>query len=106
MYWKQADKKLLKLKEMQTEISITGNKILIKGEGSILADSLQGRAIGLTHSWTHAGERGMAHQLRYHFFIYDMGSTISAFIRDCSCCKFIDKKSANPIQSHMVPIRC
>ena len=59
---------LLKFNSILPEITVTGNGILLIGDGIILPDSLQTLAIELSHQGSHPGLSAMERRLRYHFY--------------------------------------
>ena len=102
-----SDKKLLRFKNILSEITITGNGILLKGERIILPESLQQKALQLCHLGSHPGECSMERRLRYHFYFHDMNSKVKQFIENCeSCTLFSDKKCKEPLKAHNVPSKC
>ena len=104
---KKADPKLRKFEQILSEITTTGNGILLKGHRIILPESLQKTAIELAHRGSHPGESGMERRLRYHFFFHDMQKKVKDYIKKClSCNSFTDKKISEPIKAHEVPSKC
>ena len=96
-----------KFREILPEITITGNKILLKSERMILPESLQENAIQLAHRGSHPGQSGIERRIRYHFFFHDLQRKVQGFVQNCkSCLSFTDKKMSEPIQSHKVPSKC
>ena len=98
---------LLKFNNILSEITTTGNGILLKGDRIILPDSLQETAIKLAHQGSHPGQSSMERRLRYHFFFHMMNVKVKEILSNCTECNiFLDKKCNEPIKSHEVPEKC
>ena len=98
------DASLKKFKPILSELSLTGNGIILKGERMVLPESLQGMAIELAHRGSHPGRAGIERRLRYHFFFHGMYDKVKNFVEKCEeCCLFVDKKTKEPIQHHNIP---
>ena len=98
------DARLKKFKPILSELSLTGNGIILKGERMVLPESLQGMAIELAHRGSHPGRAGIERRLRYHFFFHGMYDKVKNFVEKCEeCCLFVDKKTKEPIQHHKIP---
>lgn len=98
---------LKKFKEILPEITLTNNRILLKSERIILPESLQKKAIELTHRGSHPGQCGIERRLRFHFFFHGMREKVEQFVRNCiECMAFSNKRITEPIHSHKVPKRC
>ena len=98
------DARLKKFKPILSELSLTGNGIILKGERMVLPESLQGMAIEFAHRGLHPGRAGIERRLRYHFFFHGMYDKVKNFVEKCEeCCLFVDKKTKEPIQHHKIP---
>ena len=96
-----------RFREILPEITLTGNKILLKSERIILPESLHETAINLAHRGSHPGQSGIERRIRYHFFFHDLQKKVHKYIQNCSAClSFTDKKMSETIQSHKVPSKC
>lgn len=96
-----------RFREILPEITVTGNKILLKAERIILPESLHDTAIQLAHRGSHPGQSGIERRIRYHFFFHDLQKKVQGYLQNCSAClSFTDKKMAESIQSHKVPSKC
>ena len=92
---------------MLSEITLTGNGILLKSERIILPESLHDDVIKLAHRGNHPGISGLERRLRSHFFFFNMQEKVTRFITMCSDCNiFTDKKTTEPIIPHKVPSKC
>ena len=104
---KEEEEAIQKFKPLISEITITGNGILLKGDRIILPTSLQPLAIQLAHQGSHPGQSSMERRLRYHFFFHNMNVKVASFLADCMDCKiYTDKKCKEPLKSHEVPEKC
>ena len=83
---KTADLQVRKFENILPETTITGNRILFKGDCVILPTLLQEKAIALVHHGNHPGQPGLERRLRYHFFLYNMLEKVKIFIQNCSDC--------------------
>lgn len=100
---KSAPTELQKFSQILPEITITGNKILLKGEKIILPESLICKAIELAHRGGHPGQSGLVRRLRYHFYIPNLDIRVQEFVRKCSgCSTFVNKKTIEPIRHHKI----
>ena len=96
-----------RFREILPEITLTGNKILLKSERIILPESLHETAISLAHRGSHPGQSGIERRIRYHFFFHDLQKKVHNYIQNCSAClSFTDKKMSESVQSHKVPSKC
>ena len=104
---KSASESLLKFQPILSQITVTGNGILLKDERMILPKSLHLEAIKLAHQGSHTGQSGIQRRLRYHFFFHDMNKAVEHFVTTCpDCLIFSDKKTSEPIRPHTVPKKC
>ena len=53
-----------------SEITMTGNDMLLKSDRIILPEKLQQKAIELAHKGSNPGKSQMERQLRSHFFFH------------------------------------
>ena len=98
------DIKVKKFNTILSELTVTGNGILLKDDRMVLPDSLQELAIQLAHKGSHPGRSGIERRLRHHFFFHDMFQKVKEFVTHCpSCAVFVDKKTKEPITPHKVP---
>ena len=103
----KSDAKLKRFQPILSEITSTGNGILLKNDRIILPQSLQLLAIQLAHQGSHPGTSAMERRLRYHFYFHNMNSLVEKFVFDCPECNlFSDKKVKEPQKSHNVPTKC
>jgi hypothetical protein len=87
-----------------SELTVTGNGILLKGERMVLPESLQDTAVELAHRGAHPGQTGLARRLRYHFFFHGLQDKVKDFVEKCNDCSlYVDKKTSEPIQHHQIP---
>ena len=101
---KTSSKKLQKFGPILSEITITGNNILLKSDRLILPEKLQKQVLQLAHKGSHPGISSMERRLRSHFFFHDMKSKVMELVNSCNDCKvFVDKKTAEPLQYHKTP---
>ena len=104
---KQECEGVRKFEPILSELTITANGILLKGERIVLPDALQADAIKLAHRGSHPGQSGIERRLRYHFFFHGMFDKVKKFVQQCrSCSLFVDKKTKEPINHHVVPEKC
>ena len=74
-------------REIMSELTLTGNGIILKGERIVLPETLQIKAIELAQS-------GLQRRLRYHFFFHGMDTKVKEFVESCQNCQAnIDKKT-------------
>jgi len=103
---KSASTKLRKFEPILTEITISGNNILLKSERIILPEKLHNLALQLAHKGSHPGQSQMERRLRALFFFHNMQSKVKEFVNSCKSCKaFTDKKTAEPLIQHSVPTK-
>ena len=74
---KTADEKLRKFNKILSELTVTGNGIVLKGDRIVLPEALQDAAVELAHRGSHPGQCGLARRLRSHFFFHDMDHKVS-----------------------------
>ena len=103
---KGQSEKINKFKLIMSEITATGNGILLKGDRIVLPESLQMKAIELAHRGAHPGQSGLLRRLRYHFFFHNMDKQGKEFVEKCECSHYVDKKTLEPIQHHKIPDKC
>ena len=104
---KDASEKLKKFNKILSELTITGNGIILKGDRIVLPESLQDLSIELAHRGSHPGQCGMARRLRSHFFFHDMDVKVSKLTSSCLPCNSqTDKKTSEPLAHHPVPDKC
>ena len=104
---KDANPKLRRFKNLLSEITVTGNDILMNGERIILPESLQDEALELAHRGSHSANSCLERRLRNHFFFFDMQQKVQRFMKTCKDCNvFTDKKMKEPIIPHKVPAKC
>ena len=93
-----------KFEPILSELSLTGNGIILKGDRIVLPESLQLRAIELAHRGAHPGQSGIGRRLRYHFFFHGLFDKVKKFVEQCKeCSMFTDKKTKEPIEHHKIP---
>ena len=104
---KQASEKLKNFNAILTELTITGNGFILKGDRIVLPDSLQDSSVQLAHRGSHPGQSGIARRLRSHFFFHDMDSKISKLTASCLPCNtHTNKKTSETLIHHTVPEKC
>ena len=97
----------LKFQQIMSELFLSGNGIILKGERIVLPESLQKKAVELAHRGTHAGQSGLTRRLRQHFFFHDMAKKVESFVKQCEGCSlYTDKKVKEQIIHHKVPQKC
>ena len=100
-------KKLLKFKNIYSELTVTGNNIILKGERMVLPESLHELSIQLAHRGAHPGQSGLTRRIRSHFFFHDMDEKVAKFVSQCKMCQmFTDKRVVEPIKAHKIPSKC
>ena len=93
-----------KFNPILSDLSITGNGILLKNDRMVLPESLNSLAIQLAHRGWHPGQSGIERRLRYHFFFHSMFDKVKKFVQQCTACSmFVDKKYKEPITPHEIP---
>ena len=98
---------ILKFQPFLSEITVTGNGILLKADRIILPEQLEALAIQLAHQGSHPRLNAMERRLRFHFYIPNLKQKIEAFLSSCQECElFTEKKVTEPIKSHKVPSKC
>ena len=96
-----------KFKTIMSELTVTGNGILLKDDRVVLPSSLQSKAVELAHQGAHPGQGGMERRLRCHFFFHDMFGKVDQYLKTCKTCAcFVDKKTKEPLDHHKVPAHC
>ena len=101
---KHESKELRKFDAILSELSLTANGLLLKGDRIVLPESLQLRAIELAHRGAHPGQSGIGRRLRYHFFFHGLFDKVKRFVEQCKeCSMFTDKKTKEPIEHHKIP---
>ena len=104
---KEEETAVQKFKQILSELTLTGNGILLKGDRIVLPESLQETAIELAHRGAHPGQSGMERRLRFHFFFHDMFRKVERFVKSCEgCSRYVNKKTKEPINHHEVPDKC
>ena len=97
-------KDLMKFKNIYSELTVTGNNIILKGERILLPQSLQDLSIELAHRGAHPGQSGLTRRIRSHFFFHNMDEKVKQFVSKCKMCQlFTNKKTAEPIKAHRIP---
>ena len=97
-------KALLKFKNIYSELTVTGNNIVLKGERIVLPESLQELSIELAHKGAHPGQSGLTRRIRSHFFFHGMDERVGNFVSQCQMCQmFTNKKTSEPIKAHKIP---
>ena len=93
---------LQKFGKLLSEITVTGNGVLLKGER--IPKSLEPNAIEIAHMGAHPGQSGLERKLRYNFFIPDLNKKVADFVHHCSdCSAYVNKKTLEPIKHHKIP---
>ena len=101
---KNDNAKVQKFNPVLSQMTVTGNGILLKDDRIVLPEALQRTAIQLAHKGSHPGRSGIERRLRFHFFFHDMFAKVQEFVLSCSdCASFVEKKTKEPIQPHKVP---
>jgi hypothetical protein len=96
-----------RFKNIQPQLTVTGNGIILKDERIVLPEKLQEMAIQIAHRGAHPGQSGLERRLRYHFFLHDMNKKVKEFVQSCDgCTMFVDKKTKEPTKPHQVPEKC
>ena len=72
-----------RFKSIMSELTVTGNGILLKDDRVVLPSSLQSKAIELAHRGAHPGQGGMERRLRCHFFFHDMFGKVEQYLKTC-----------------------
>ena len=104
---KDASDDLQKFSKIYSELTVTGNGIILKSDRIVLPEALQQTAINLAHRGSHPAQSGMERRLRCHFFFHDMDKKVSEFLASCLMCNsFNDKKTTEPLGRHEVPSKC
>ena len=90
-YWvpKSSSDEVQKFRGIMSEITVTGNGILLKGSRIVLPKSLHDTALELAHRGAHPGRSGLARRLRYHFFFHGMSSLIENFASNANTATFL-----------------
>ena len=102
-----ASVKLRKFNKIISELTVTGNNIILKGDRIVLPESLQDTAVQLAHRGSHPGQCGLARRLRSHFFFHDMDDKINTLVSNCLPCNtHTNKKTSEPLMHHAVPSKC
>ena len=100
-------KEISRYRGIFSELTVTGNGILLKGERIVLPASLQERAVELAHRGAHPGQSGMLRRLRAHFFFFGMATKVKDLVSKCKDCSiFVDKKTQDPIVPHKISEKC
>jgi len=95
---------LKKFRKVFSELTVTGNDIILKGERIVLPKTLQDEVIELAHRGAHPGQSGLVRRIRSHFFFHDMDKMVTKFVETCKHCQmFTDKKTKEPIEAHKIP---
>jgi hypothetical protein len=90
-----------------SQLTVTGNGIILKDDRIVLPATLQEKAIQIAHKGAHPGQEGLKRRLRYHFFFHGMDKKVEEFVRSCDDCNvFVDKKTKEPIKPHRIPDKC
>ena len=98
--------KVRKFNPILTELTLTGNGILLKGERIVLPESMKDMAMQLAHMGSYPGRCGIERRLRFHFFFHGMYDKVKKFVQQCKeCSLFVDKKTKEPIAHHTVPLK-
>ena len=85
---------VLRLKTIFSELTTTGNNIILKGDRIVLPKQLQPQAIQLAHKGAHPGQSGLLRRLRNHFFFHGMDKEVQIYVQSChECSLFTDKKT-------------
>ena len=104
---KTDDDAVQKFKPILSELTVTGNGIVLKDDRIVLPLALQATAIELAHRGAHPGQSGMERRLRYHFFFHDMFKKVGQFVKTCKeCACYTEKKTKEPLNHHKVPKHC
>jgi hypothetical protein len=104
---KDASEKVKKFSQIYSELTVTGNGIILKSDRIVLPEALHQTAIELAHRGSHPAQSSMERRLRSHFFFHDMDKKVSKFLSSClMCCSFNDKKTNEPLGRHEVPSKC
>ena len=97
-------KSLKKFKNIYSELTVTGNDIILKGERILLPQSLQDLSIELAHRGGHPGQSGLTRRIRSHFFFHEIDEKVKQFVSHCEGCQlFTNKKTTEPIRAHKIP---
>ena len=103
----QLSEEVLKFKSIFSELTVTGNDLLLKGERIVLPASLQLIATELAHKGAHPGQCGLVRRLRSHFYFHGMDKMTKQFVENCrECSLFTSKKTKEPITPHTIPENC
>ena len=98
---------LKRFSKIMSELTVTGNGIILKSDRIVLPASLQQTAIELAHRGSHPAQCSMERRLRAHFFFHDMNIKVGKFLSSCLLCNtFNDKKTLEPLGRHEVPSKC
>ena len=90
---KDDNDRIRKFNSILSDLTVTGNGIILKDDRMVLPDALHDTAIQLAHRGSRPGRSGIERRLRYHFFFHDMFEKVKKFVQQCSACSmFVDKK--------------
>ena len=104
---KTASAKLRKFHKILSELTVTGNGIILKGDRIVLPETLQDLAVQLAHRGNHPGQSGIVRRLRSHFFFHDMDAKVNTLTSTCLFCNMhSDKKTSETLLHHRVPDKC
>ena len=103
---KSSSAKLKTFETILSEITMTGNTILLKYDRIILPEKLQQKVIELDYKGGHSRKSQIERQLRSHYFFHDMQSKVIDYVNRCIDSKiFVDKKAVELLVQHKVPKR-
>ena len=84
-----------------SELAISDEGLILKGEKIVLPASLHEVAINKAHQGGHPGMNGLKRRLRSHFWFPKMDSKVESTVAGCKLCTmFTNKTTREPLRPH------
>ncbi len=102
-YIPKSDKTLVPFQKIFTDLTISDEELVLKGEKIVLPSSLHDLALSKAHQGGHPGMTGLKRRIRSHFWFPKMDAKIESKVASCqNCAIFTNKTTREPMQPHTI----
>ena len=100
-YVDKLDASLKPYRNVFSELTLSDEELILKGDKIILPESLQKLALEKAHQGGHPGMNGLKRRLRSHFWFPKMDKIIETKVAACKhCTMFTNKTTREPLRPH------
>ena len=100
-YISKSNEALKPYRKVFTELTISDEELILKGEKIVLPSSLHAVALEKAHQGGHPGMNGLKRRLRSHFWFPKMDTKIELKVAGCHhCTMFTNKTTREPTKPH------